>query len=198
MSDSDGTCRACARRRGVPSVVRLSRRPGARARGSRTRNSPFGLKQRACVPAGPPRHGTPGCIGVSAHLPSVTPQPPRRCAMSEPGHGSVRGRGGDGRAHGGARGHLGGRTGASPQGRSVLFEPEGRVARFERRGGQAQVERAAGDHPSPPRPRTWNGLIVVAGRRGPDAAAASRSAGRGPFCGRGASRSGCGRRFAAA
>ena len=67
----------CARRRGRP-FGRASAPPArSRARGSRTRNSPFGLKQRARVSCGNrPGHGS-GLIGGSAHLPSVTPQPPR-------------------------------------------------------------------------------------------------------------------------
>ena len=60
----------------VPSVVRLRRLARHGARGSRTRNSPSGSNNEpASLRDRPGRRA--GLHGGSAHLPSVTPQPPR-------------------------------------------------------------------------------------------------------------------------
>ena len=61
---------------GRPSVVIYVTLPGA-CPGLAARNSPFGLKQRARVPAGPPRCGAPVPCAPPCD-PQSPPQPPRR------------------------------------------------------------------------------------------------------------------------
>ena len=72
---------------GAPSVVRLRRRPGG-APGTRGLVTRLRLKQPACVPSGPPRHGS-GLSGSSAHLPSGTPPAASLFTSTTPCHGLV-------------------------------------------------------------------------------------------------------------